>query len=73
MVDIRACDQCGPEFTPRREHARFCSADCLTAWNRGDPRQATVSLAAPDWPVNAMTEVTSRLACPDGRALGMAR
>jgi len=32
------------------------------AWNRGDARQATVSLAALDWSVNAMTEVTDRLA-----------
>src|SRR5215472_10005826 len=62
MVDIRACEQCGTEFTPRREHARFCSAGCRMAWNRGDARQATVSLAALDWSVNAMTEVTDRLA-----------
>ncbi len=61
MVDIRACEQCGTEFTPRREHARFCSTGCRMAWNRGDPRQATVSFAALDWSVNAMTEVTSRL------------
>jgi hypothetical protein len=71
MVDIRACDQCGTEFTPRREHARFCSANCRAAWNQGDPRQATVSLAALDWSVNAMTEVTSRLAYPEGRALAL--
>ena len=32
------------------------------AWNRGDARHATVSLAALDWSVNAMTEVTERLA-----------
>lgn len=61
MVDIRACEQCGTEFTPRREHARFCSAGCRMAWNRGDARQATVSLAALDWSVNAMTEVIARL------------
>jgi hypothetical protein len=69
MVDIRACEQCGQEFTPRREHGRFCSAGCRMAWNRGDTRQATVSLAALDWSVNAMTEVTSRLTDPHGRAL----
>jgi hypothetical protein len=61
MVEVRACDQCGTEFTPRREHARFCSAACRLAWNRGDARQAIVSVAALDWAVNAMTEVTSRL------------
>src|ERR1700733_5482807 len=70
MVDIRACEQCGTEFTPRREHARFCSAGCRMAWNRGDPRQATVSFAALDWSVNAMTEVTSRLA-DNGHKLGL--
>jgi hypothetical protein len=40
------------------------------AWNRGDPRQATVSFAALDWSVNAMTEVTRRLE-DSGRALGL--
>jgi hypothetical protein len=70
MVDIRACEQCGTEFTPRREHARFCSAGCRMAWNRGDPRQATVSFAALDWSVNAMTEVTSRLE-DNGHKLGL--
>jgi hypothetical protein len=61
MVEVRACEQCGTEFTPRREHARFCSTRCRLAWNRGDARQATVSVAALDWAVNAMIEVTSRL------------
>jgi hypothetical protein len=40
------------------------------AWNRGDPRQATVSFAALDWSVNAMTEVTSRLE-DNGHKLGL--
>jgi hypothetical protein len=33
--------QCGTSFTPRREHARFCSPRCRVAWNRHnacDPR-----------------------------------
>jgi hypothetical protein len=64
MVEVRACEQCGTEFTPRREHARFCSTRCRLAWTPGDARQATVSVAALDWAVNAMIEVTSRL---DGR------
>jgi len=68
MVDIRGCDQCGTVFTPRREHARFGSAGCRMAWNRGDARQATVSVAALDWSVNAMTEVTDRLAEHSGKA-----
>jgi hypothetical protein len=70
MVDVRVCEQCGMEFTPRREHARFCSAGCRMGWNRGDPRQATVSFAALSWSVNAMTEVTSRLA-DRSRPLGL--
>jgi hypothetical protein len=61
MVEVRACEQCGTEFTPRREHARFCSSRCRLAWTPGDARQATVSVAALDWAVNAMIEVTSRL------------
>jgi hypothetical protein len=61
MVEVRACEQCGTEFTPRREHARFCSTRCRLAWTPGDARQATVSVAALDWAVNAMIEVTSRL------------
>jgi hypothetical protein len=61
MVEVRTCEQCGTEFTPRREHARFCSARCRLMWNRGDARQATVSVAALDWAINAMIEVTSRL------------
>lgn len=61
MVEVRVCEQCGTEFTPRREHARFCSTRCRLAWNRRDARQATVSVAALDWAVNAMIEVTSRL------------
>jgi len=40
------------------------------AWNRGDPRQATVSFAALDWSVNAMSEVTSRLE-DNGHKLGL--
>src|SRR5947207_14440273 len=71
MVEVRACEQCGTEFTPRREHARFCSPRCRLAWNRGDARQATVSVAALDWAVNAMIEVTSRLGegpAPNGTA-----
>jgi integrase len=26
VADTRTCEQCGIVFTPRREHARFCSA-----------------------------------------------
>lgn len=33
-MDVRTCQQCGAVFSPRREHARFCSARCRVAWNR---------------------------------------
>jgi hypothetical protein len=69
MVEVRACEQCGTEFTPRREHARFCSSGCRLAWNLRDARQATVSVAALDWAVNAMIEVTSRLDGASGLVL----
>jgi hypothetical protein len=73
MVEVRVCEQCGTEFTPRREHARFCSTLCRLTWNRGDARQATVSVAALDWAVNAMVEVTSRLdPAPDLRHAAIA-
>lgn len=61
MSDIRECTQCGALFTPRREHARFCSAKCRVAWNRhsiGNPGAAEGVL---DWSITAMTETTDRL------------
>ena len=36
MTDTRNCEQCGTAYEPRREHARFCSARCRVAWNRGN-------------------------------------
>jgi hypothetical protein len=68
MADTRTCEQCGAQFTPRREHARFCSARCRVGWNRertagrhvDDGRYAEDS--ALSWAVVAMTEVTQRLA-----------
>src|SRR5215472_2553473 len=62
MVISRTCDQCGASFTPRREHARFCSARCRVAWNRdhqGDPAAGTNALA---WSIIAMADATDRLA-----------
>jgi hypothetical protein len=49
-------------FTPRREHARFCSARCRVAWNRahaGDPQAGADAL---DWCITAMRDATQRLA-----------
>lgn len=61
MADTRECEQCGTEFTPRREHTRFCSACCRVAWvrsHRGDP---AAQLSALGWSVTAMAEAAARL------------
>ena len=49
-------------FTPRREHARFCSVCCRVTWNRekiGDPAAETTAL---QWSITAMSDATERLA-----------
>ena len=61
MTETRKCEQCGEEFTPRREHARFCSARCRVAWNRqhvGDPPAEAGALG---WTITAMRDTTDRL------------
>jgi len=62
MSDVRRCEECGREFVPRREHARFCSAECRLAWNKANARHSDVSGAALDWSLTAMSEATGRLA-----------
>ena len=58
---MRKCAQCGTSFTPRREHARFCSAHCRMAWNREHAGVAAAPAVAVDWSVTAMTEAAGRL------------
>jgi hypothetical protein len=61
MTETRECEQCGQEFAPRREHARFCSARCRVAWNRqhvGDPSDGAGALG---WTVAAMRDTVDRL------------
>ncbi len=61
MGDIWDCEQCGTSFAPRREHARFCSAQCRAAWNRehmGDPAAGASALL---WSITAMSDATDRL------------
>lgn len=62
MADARTCEHCGTVFEPLREHERFCSAFCRTAWNaqRGGGRQG--GQAALSWSVAAMADTTRRLA-----------
>jgi hypothetical protein len=75
VADTRTCDRCGATFTPRREHARFCSSRCRVAWNRANSYDPVGGASALLWSANAMTEVTSRLPTITGtdkaRALGL--
>jgi hypothetical protein len=61
MGEIRECAQCGLSFTPRREHARFCSARCRMAWNCEHAGVASTPAVAIDWSVTAMAEAAGRL------------
>jgi hypothetical protein len=61
MIDVRDCEQCGARFTPRREHARFCSARCRVAWNRADRAQPAADESALAWAIAAMSDAVSRL------------
>jgi hypothetical protein len=74
MADIRKCDQCGTSFTPRREHARFCSARCRARWNRRYAGGTPPDTSALDWSITAMRETIGRLCRAGGwdRADGFA-
>jgi hypothetical protein len=61
MVDSRNCEQCGAEFAPRREHARFCCARCRVAWNREHTGGPATETSALDWSITAMRDTTGRL------------
>ena len=62
MATMRECAQCGTAFTPKREHAPFCSARCRMAWNREHTGTPGAPAAAIDWSVTAMTEVVEQFA-----------
>lgn len=67
MAEMRQCEQCGVAFTPRREHARFCSGRCRVARSRqspGDlrlPGEPAAAASALQWSVAAMNELAQRL------------
>jgi hypothetical protein len=61
MADTRSCEQCGASFTPRREHARFCSARCRVAWNRQNASDLPAETGTLGWSITAMQETTDRL------------
>jgi hypothetical protein len=60
VADIRKCAQCGAEFLPMREHARFCSPSCRIAWNRRNALDPAADGTLP-WAVSAMRAATDRL------------
>jgi hypothetical protein len=61
MEDARTCEQCGAEFEPRREHARFCSSLCRITWNRENPRGQLTGDTPLNWSVSGLTDVDERL------------
>jgi hypothetical protein len=71
MSETRNCEQCGTAFTPRREHARFCSARCRVAWNRADRAGPPAEASALQWAITAMHDTTDRL--PRARGLDRPR
>jgi hypothetical protein len=68
-AEVRECAHCGNQFTPGREHARFCSARCRMTWNDQHAGVAATPAAAIDWSVAAMSEAARRLSSPDSRDL----
>lgn len=62
MAEVRKCAQCETDFTPRREHARFCSVRCRMTWNHEHAGVAAAPIAAIDWSATAMSEAAARLA-----------
>jgi hypothetical protein len=61
VADTRKCEQCGTAFTPRREHARFCSARCRVAWNSDNTGDGSAEISALGWSIAAMRDATGRL------------
>jgi hypothetical protein len=61
MADVRNCEQCGAEFEPRREHARFCSALCRITWNRQHASGQPTGDTPLNWSVSALEDAANRL------------
>ncbi|HUD39373.1 MAG TPA: hypothetical protein VMR14_20930 [Streptosporangiaceae bacterium] len=71
MGMARGCQQCGTSFIPRREHARFCSAECRIAWNRENKADPAADVSALTWSITAMRDATERIG--HARAFDQAR
>lgn len=56
VSETRVCVQCGAVFTPRREHARFCSASCRLAWHRDRNSDPLAGDSVLQWAIPAMGE-----------------
>jgi anti-anti-sigma factor len=66
MADVRSCEQCGAEFEPRREHARFCTALCRITWNRR-PANGRSTVDTPlNWSVSGGGHREPATRSPDG-------
>lgn len=61
MAEIRNCEQCGSQYAPRREHARFCSAACRYAWNSENTCDPAAAVSALQWSLAAMADTVQRL------------
>jgi hypothetical protein len=61
MADVRNCEQCGAQFEPRREHARFCSALCRITWNRDNASGQPIGDTPLSWSVTALEDSAERL------------
>jgi hypothetical protein len=61
VEDARTCEQCGSEFEPRREHARFCSALCRITWNREHAAGQPAGDTPLNWSVSALEDTAERL------------
>jgi hypothetical protein len=59
--EVRDCAQCGAQFQPRREHARFCSALCRISWNRQPASGQPVAGTPLSWSVSALEDTAGRL------------
>lgn len=67
VTETRVCAQCGAVFTPRREHARFCSAGCRLLWHLDRTEDPIVADSSLQWSVPAMTQAIRVLAMVDGQ------
>lgn len=67
MAEVRTCAQCGTIFEPRREHARFCSAQCRITWNREHVTGQLNGDTPLSWSAAALEDAAQRL----GKAAGV--